>query len=48
MVRQRVSEIPRQSRSATGVVLQKLDKGETITEVAFVPWRDDDGEGEGE
>lgn len=37
IVRQRASRIPRQSRSATGVLVQRLDGGSTITEVAVVP-----------
>jgi len=37
IVRQRASRIPLQSRSATGVLVQRLDGGSTITEVAVVP-----------
>lgn len=37
MVRQRVSQIPVQSRSAMGVVVQKLDKGDRITNVCVIP-----------
>lgn len=37
IVRQRASGIPRQSRAATGVLVQRLDDGSTITEVAVVP-----------
>eukprot|EP00980_Cylindrotheca_fusiformis_P000148 scaffold24_cov128-Cylindrotheca_fusiformis.AAC.21 len=34
MVRQQVSKIPSQSRSATGVVVQKVDEGDHITSVS--------------
>lgn len=37
MVRQQVSQIPSQGRSATGVLLQKVDAGDTITSVSVVP-----------
>lgn len=37
IVRQRASGIPRQSRAATGVLVQRLDDGSTISEVAVVP-----------
>lgn len=37
MVRQKVSRIPSQSRSATGVVLQKVDRKDQITSVSLVP-----------
>ncbi len=36
IVRQRVANVSRQGRPATGVLLQKLDGGTTITEVALV------------
>ncbi len=41
MVRQQVSQIPSQSRSATGVVVQKVDKGDQITSVSVVPRSDE-------
>ena len=37
MVRQKVSAIPTQSRSATGVVIQKVDKRDQISSVSLVP-----------
>jgi DNA gyrase subunit A len=37
IVRQRIANIPRQSRTATGVLIQKLDSGATISDVAIVP-----------
>jgi DNA gyrase subunit A len=37
MVRQQVSVIPTQSRSATGVLIQKLDEGDHILSVSIVP-----------
>lgn len=37
MVRQKVEKIPRQSRSATGVVVQKVDNTDCITSVSVVP-----------
>jgi DNA gyrase subunit A len=37
MVRQKVSMISAQSRSATGVTVQKLDKGDHISTVSLVP-----------
>ena len=37
MVRQRVADIPAQSRSATGVTIQRLDEGDQITQVSIVP-----------
>jgi len=33
---QRIAAIPRQSRTATGVLVQRLDGGSTISEVALV------------
>lgn len=41
MVRQKVSKIPSQSRSATGVVVQKVDDGDYITSVSLVPKQDE-------
>jgi DNA gyrase subunit A len=41
MVRQQVAKIPSQSRSATGVVIQKVDGGDQITSVSVVPRTDD-------
>lgn len=41
MVRQRVSQIPVQSRSATGVTVQKIDQGDHITKVSIVPKYDE-------
>jgi DNA gyrase subunit A len=40
MVRQKVFKIPSQSRSATGVAVQKVDGGDRITSVSLVPKRD--------
>jgi DNA gyrase subunit A len=37
MVRQKVANIPAQSRSATGVTIQRLDEGDHITQVSIVP-----------
>eukprot|EP00614_Pseudopedinella_elastica_P000294 CAMPEP_0172602244 /NCGR_PEP_ID=MMETSP1068-20121228/22417_1 /TAXON_ID=35684 /ORGANISM="Pseudopedinella elastica, Strain CCMP716" /LENGTH=907 /DNA_ID=CAMNT_0013403533 /DNA_START=29 /DNA_END=2752 /DNA_ORIENTATION=- len=37
IVRQKVGNIPRQGRAATGVRVQRLDERATITEVALVP-----------
>jgi DNA gyrase subunit A len=37
MVRQKVSMIPSQSRSATGVMVQRLDDGDSISSVSIVP-----------
>lgn len=37
MVRQQVSQIPSQGRSATGVMVQKLDAGDRIIGVSIVP-----------
>ncbi|GAX23176.1 DNA gyrase subunit A [Fistulifera solaris] len=37
MVRQQVSQIPSQGRSATGVMVQKLDAGDQIVGVSIVP-----------
>lgn len=37
MVRQRVSQIPCQSRSATGVMVQKVNKSDRITSISLVP-----------
>lgn len=37
IVRQQVSKIPVQSRTATGVLLQRLDDGDYITRVSRVP-----------
>ena len=37
MVRQKVKDIPSQSRQATGVKVQKLDNGDRISEVSIVP-----------
>lgn len=42
MVRQHVSEITRQSRTATGVSVQKLDGGDFISSVSIVPKVDDE------
>eukprot|EP00526_Cylindrotheca_closterium_P002449 CAMPEP_0113652336 /NCGR_PEP_ID=MMETSP0017_2-20120614/27949_1 /TAXON_ID=2856 /ORGANISM="Cylindrotheca closterium" /LENGTH=908 /DNA_ID=CAMNT_0000565171 /DNA_START=81 /DNA_END=2803 /DNA_ORIENTATION=+ /assembly_acc=CAM_ASM_000147 len=39
MVRQKVANIGAQSRSATGVVVQKVDNGDEITSVSLVPKR---------
>ena len=39
MVRQRVKEIPCQSRSATGVMVQKLNDSDKITSISLVPTR---------
>lgn len=41
MVRQQVKQIASQSRSATGVVVQKVDDGDQITSVSVVPKNDD-------
>ena len=41
MVRQQVSQIPCQSRSATGVVVQKVDDRDQITSVNVVPKNDE-------
>lgn len=37
MVRQQVSEIPSQSRAATGVKIQRLDEGDRISSISIVP-----------
>jgi DNA gyrase subunit A len=37
IVRQQVSQIPIQSRTATGVLVQRLDEGDYITTVSLVP-----------
>ena len=37
MVRQQVNQISLQSRSATGVMVQKVDSGDKITSVSVVP-----------
>lgn len=37
MVRQQVSRIPSQSRTATGVAIQRVDEGDRITSVSLVP-----------
>ena len=37
IVRQKVSEIGSQSRTATGVTIQKLDEGDSIASVSIVP-----------
>jgi DNA gyrase subunit A len=37
MVRQQVSNIPSQGRTATGVLIQKLDDGDHISSVSIVP-----------
>lgn len=37
MVRQKVSQIPSQHRSATGVLVQRVDDGDKITSVSLVP-----------
>jgi DNA gyrase subunit A len=37
MVRQKVSMIPSQGRSATGVTVQRLDDGDSISSVSIVP-----------
>jgi DNA gyrase subunit A len=37
MVRQKVSQIPSQGRSATGVVVQRVDGGDRITSISLVP-----------
>ena len=39
MVRQRVSQIPSQSRSATGVRVQKLNDSDHISSISLVPTR---------
>ena len=41
MVRQRARDIPVQSRSATGVTVQKLDEGDAISSVSLVPKSED-------
>ena len=41
MVRQQVSQVSLQSRSATGVMVQKVDNGDRITSVSVVP-KDDE------
>jgi DNA gyrase subunit A len=43
MVRQKVSEIPAQGRSATGVTIQRLDGGDCISSVSIVPRYDETG-----
>jgi DNA gyrase subunit A len=42
MVRQRVDQISRQSRSATGVMVQKVDESDSITSVSVVPIPEDE------
>lgn len=42
MVRQKVQQIPCQSRSATGVVIQKVDESDIITSVSVLPLTEDD------
>jgi hypothetical protein len=42
MIRQKVQQIPRQSRSATGVVIQKVDESDTITNVSVLPMPEND------
>jgi DNA gyrase subunit A len=42
MVRQKVKQIPCQSRSATGVAVQKVDESDAITSVSVVPITQDD------
>ena len=37
MVRQKVSDISSQGRSATGVTIQKVDSGDSIASVSLVP-----------
>jgi DNA gyrase subunit A len=37
MVRQKVSDIPIQSRTATGVMIQRLNEGDQISSVSIVP-----------
>jgi DNA gyrase subunit A len=44
MVRQQVSDIPSQGRTATGVKLQKLDGGDRISSVSLVPRHEETGE----
>lgn len=41
MLRQKVANLPSQSRSATGVTIQKLDKGDRISSVSIVPAYDE-------
>jgi DNA gyrase subunit A len=41
MVRQQVNQISLQSRSATGVMVQKVDNGDRITSVSVVPKEDE-------
>ena len=51
IVRTSADAIPQQSRAATGVRLQRLDKGDRLSEVVMVPPEaesDDATEGEGE
>lgn len=47
MVRQEVSKIAKQSRTGTGVVLQKLDDGDSISSVSIVPTVEDEDLQEG-
>jgi DNA gyrase subunit A len=42
MLRQKVQQIPCQSRSATGVVIQKVDESDTITSVSVLPMTEGD------
>jgi DNA gyrase subunit A len=42
MIRQKAQQIPRQSRSATGVVIQKVDESDTITNVSVLPMPEND------
>lgn len=42
IVRQRAAAIPQQSRTATGVLVQKLDKSDGIKDVAIVPEIDEE------
>jgi DNA gyrase subunit A len=50
MVRQKVEQIPCQSRSATGVVIQKVDESDIITSVSVLPMtkNDDDDDDDDE
>ena len=42
IVRQKVSEITIQGRTATGVMVQKLDVGDLITSVSIIPRVDEE------
>ena len=48
MVRQKVRQVPSQSRTATGAVLQKVDGSDKITSVSVVPTREEEEEEEEE